>query len=161
QGESIYHYRDPIDRQALGDLLIAIAGKHPAAIGVDVRLDRPTENEKDKSLRHTLRTLSASVPIVTAYSEKGLSDDQLESLYSYSVLQSRAFIDVREDPNTHTVRGVDGGALAAHDGRYYPSFARALADNVGISTPRADTDLLWRAPPANSPYSFAQYPAQY
>jgi class 3 adenylate cyclase/CHASE2 domain-containing sensor protein len=161
QGQSVYHYRDPIDRQALGDLLIAIAGKHPAAIGVDVRLDRPTENEKDKSLRHTLRTLSASVPIVTAYSEKGLSDDQLESLYSYSVLQSRAFVDVREDPNTHTVRAVYAGAHATHDGRYYPSFARALADNVGVSTAGVGMDLLWRAPPANSPYSFAQYPAQY
>jgi class 3 adenylate cyclase/CHASE2 domain-containing sensor protein len=160
-GQSVYHYRDPIDRQALGDLLTAIAGKHPAAIGVDVRLDRPTENDKDKSLRHTLRMLSASVPIVTAYSEKELSDDQLESLYSYSVLQSRAFIDVREDPNTHTVRGINAGAVAAHDGRYYPSFARALAGSVGIPTPSANMDLVWRAPPAGSPYSFPQYPAQY
>ena len=46
QGQSVSHYRDPIDRQSLGDLLIAIAGKHPAAIGVDVRLDRPTEERK-------------------------------------------------------------------------------------------------------------------
>jgi adenylate cyclase len=161
QGQSVYHYRDPIDRQALGDLLTAIAGKHPAAIGVDVRLDRPTEDDKDNSLRHTLRTLSASVPIVTAYSEQGLSDDQLESLYSYSVLQSRAFADVREDPNTHTVRGIDAGKVASHDGHYYPSFARALASSVGIATPSKRMGLVWRAPPSNSPYSFAQYPAQY
>src|SRR5205807_1174957 len=77
-GKNQYHYRDPIDRQVLGDLLTAIAGKHPAEIGVDVRLDRPTEDEKDNSLRHTLRALSVSVPIVTAYTEKGLSENQLE-----------------------------------------------------------------------------------
>src|SRR5258708_10671070 len=61
-GHTTYHYRDPIDRQSLGDLLTSIAGKHPAAIGADVRLDRPTEDEKDKSLSHTLRALSASLP---------------------------------------------------------------------------------------------------
>ncbi|MBV9330947.1 MAG: CHASE2 domain-containing protein [Alphaproteobacteria bacterium] len=160
-GQSQYHYRDPIDRQALGDLLTAIAGKHPAAIGVDVRLDRPTEDEKDSALRHTMRTLSASVPIVTAYTEKGLSDKQLESLYSYSVLQSRAFSDLREDPNTRTVRGIEPGQVAGHDGRDYPSFVRLLATNVGINTPAKPLDLVWRGPPANSPYSFAQYPAQY
>jgi class 3 adenylate cyclase/CHASE2 domain-containing sensor protein len=160
-GQNHYHYRDPIDRQVLGDLLTAIAGKHPAAIGVDVRLDRPTEDEKDNSLRHTLRTLSVSVPIVTAYTEKGLSENQLESLYSYSILQSRAFADLRQDPNTHTVRGIDAGSLASRDGRYYPSFARALANNVGIPTPAEGLDLIWRGKPTDSPYSFAQYPAQY
>src|SRR5215471_8780704 len=160
-GQNEYHYRDPIDRQALGDLLTAIAGKHPAAIGVDVRLDRPTEDEKDKDLRHTLRTLSATVPIVTAYSEKGLSENELESLYSYSVLQSRAFADLEEDPNTHTVRGIDSGAVASRDGRYYPSFARAVASSVGIPTPVQSVDLIWRGTPADSPYSFPQYPAQY
>jgi adenylate cyclase len=160
-GQTQYHYRDPIDRQVLGDLLTAIAGKHPAAIGVDVRLDRPTEDTKDNSLRHTLRALSVSVPIVTAYTEKGLSENQLESLYSYSILQSRAFSDLREDPNTHTVRGIDAEAVASRDGRSYPSFARALASNVGIPTPANPLDIIWRGRPADSPYSFAQYPAQY
>ena len=160
-GQNEYHYRDPIDRHALGDLLTAIAGKHPAAIGVDVRLDRPTEDDKDKQLRHTLRTLSTTVPIITAYSEKGLSEDQLESLDSYSVLQSRAFTDLEEDPNTHTVRGVDAGAVAMRDGRYYPSFARAVASSVGIPTPQQPVDLIWRGSPSDSPYSFPQYPAQY
>src|SRR5215472_4555976 len=134
-GQAAYHYRDPIDRQALGNLLTAIAGKHPAAIGVDVRLDRPTEDEKDKDLRHTLRTLSATVPIVTA--------------------------DLEEDPNTHTVRGIDSGAVASRDGRYYPSFARAVAISVGIPTPAQPVDLIWRGTPSDSPYSFPQYPAQY
>ena len=160
-GQDAYHYRDPIDRKALSDLLTAIAGKHPAAIGVDVRLDRPTEDDKDRELRHTLRTLSATVPIVTAYSERNLSENQLESLYSYSVLQSRAFSDLEEDPNTHTIRGIDAGAVASRDGRYYPSFARAVASSVGIPTPAQAVDLIWRGTPQDSPYSFPQYPAQY
>lgn len=160
-GENVYHYRDPIDRRALSQLLLAIASKHPAAIGVDLRLDRPTEDEKDTQLRHTLRTLSASVPIVTAYTEKDLSDNEIESISSYSVLQSRAFSDLEVDPNTHTVRGVDSGAIAVRDGRYYPSFVRALADSVGIPTPPQRVDLLWRGAPKDSPYSFPEYPAQY
>ena len=160
-GENLYHYRDPIDRLALGQLLTAIAGKHPAAIGVDLRFDRPTEETKDDSLRHTLRMLSGTVPIVTAYTERGMSDNELESLASYSVLQSRAFTDIEEDPNTHTVRAVPAGGIAERDGRFYPSFVRALASSVGIATPAQPVSLLWRGSPKDSPYSFPEYPAQY
>jgi len=162
-GGTVYHYRDPIDRLALAQLLTALAGKHPAAIGVDLIFDRPTEEDKDDKLRHTLRMLSGSVPIITAYSENDrLSDDQLESLASYSVLQSRGFNDIVEDPNTLTVRAIDPGAVAARsDGRYYPSFVRALAASVGIATPAQRLNLLWRGTPQDSPYSFPEYPAQY
>jgi class 3 adenylate cyclase/CHASE2 domain-containing sensor protein len=160
-GENEYHYSDPIDRLALSQLLNAIAGKQPAAIGVDVRLDRPTEEKKDDTLRHTLRTLSASVPIVTAYREKGLNEKQLESQYSYSVLQSRAFSDLVEDPNTRTVRGIVAGGIASRDGRNYLSFARALASDVGIPTPERPVQILWHGAPADSPYAFPEYPAQY
>src|SRR5690242_17105819 len=47
-------YRSPIDHGFLARLIDDLAAAEPAAIGLDILIDRPTEAEKDDALRDAL-----------------------------------------------------------------------------------------------------------
>jgi CHASE2 domain-containing sensor protein len=52
-----FHYRAPVDRQFLADLLTTLAEKSPRAIGIDLLFDQPTEPAKDEALTRAIASL--------------------------------------------------------------------------------------------------------
>jgi adenylate cyclase len=59
--------RSPIDRQFLAQVISAAAAYEPAAIGVDILIDQPTDPASDAALAGALR--AAKVPVVLAWAE--------------------------------------------------------------------------------------------
>ena len=152
-----FTYRSPIDRGYLSGLLTTLAAKKPRAIGLDVLFDQPTEEAKDAALRATLRDIE--VPLVVAYADVASVTDaeQLAFLDGFVPADKRAYVNLAKD-QSDTVRWIFPGK-AAKDGRYIPSFSRALAEAAGAKTSAGIIELDWRGKPADQPYAFAEYPA--
>ena len=56
---ALFQYRSPVDREFLANLIMLLQAKGAKAIGIDVLLDSPTEFEKDKYLKETLRNATS------------------------------------------------------------------------------------------------------
>jgi len=54
-------YRSPVDRSWLANLIREIDSRTPSAIGVNLLIDQPTENEKDQELIDTLNSIKSKI----------------------------------------------------------------------------------------------------
>jgi len=159
---SRFAYRAPMDRHFVSDLLQQIAGHGPAAIGLDLLLDQPTEADKDSELSRTIAGMK--VPLVVSYvaDAKVVSPAQKAFEDAFVPPARRGMAELPTD-QFDTARDVYAGATV--DGRYLPGFARALAAAVGVSTPARNMPIVWRGrPPATEtdadPRPFRQISAQ-
>jgi class 3 adenylate cyclase len=139
-----FHYRSPIDRAFLANLITRIDSVHPRAIGIDVLFDQPTESGKDTELARVLQT--AKSPLVIAYTEESnnVTAKQLEYLRKFVPDRFRATPNLPRD-QYGTVRTVHPGMTEA-SGRYLFSFERALAEKWGAKTPSHAVPIVWHRP---------------
>jgi adenylate cyclase len=157
-----FAYRSPVDRHFVSELLRTIAAHGPAAIGLDLLLDQPTEDAKDTALRRTISDIK--IPLFVSYvaSPEIVSPEQKSFEDAIVPSSKRGMADLPTD-QFDTVREVFAGAF--YDGRFVPSFARALAASVGVQTPTQQVPIVWHGrPPASAtdadPKPFRQISAQ-
>jgi class 3 adenylate cyclase/CHASE2 domain-containing sensor protein len=152
-----FAFRSPIDRQFLAELLKTIADRKPRAIGVDILFDQPTDPAKDDLLRRTLASLD--VPLVVSYVESPnvVTERQAAYLADYVPPGIRGLTTLPTD-QFGVVRWVYPGA-DGKDGVFIPSFARALASLLDVSTPAELVPITWRGQPSQSVPPFSQFPA--
>jgi len=169
-------YRDPVDRHEVANLLQTIAVKHPRAIGLDLLLDRRTEDAKDDELRAELGRLANTYTSQTKIfiAQKSDEDAGQSATLKYFLFDARARAnrDVCTDNNTGTVIGTLQGAND-EDGNYAPSFAQALA-GAGPSpyarttaalncagTSGSALETAWHGMMMGNQHTFRQYPARF
>jgi adenylate cyclase len=140
-----FTYRSPVDRKFVSDLLQQLQSHSPAAIGLDLLLDQPTEAAKDAALRSTLAGMK--VPLIVSYiqSAQTLTADQQSFEDAMVPMRQRGLADLPTD-QFDTARSVFPGARLA-DGKYLLGFARALAAAVGVQTPAVEVPIIWRGQP--------------
>ena len=152
-----FPYSTPVDRAFLSDVLETLASRSPRAIGLDILLSQPTEPEKDERLRRTLDTIK--VPLVVSYAdEEGIVNTaQREFLDDFVPERLRGLSALGAD-QFDTVRWIYPGHVG-RNGRWIPSFDRALAASVGVQTPAEMTDIVWHGLPGNGVPPFRVFPA--
>ena len=135
-------YRSPIDRGLMADLVDAVDGASPRAIGLDLLFDQATEPAKDGRLRQ--RLLEAAAPVVVAWGERrhGLTPAQVAYLESFIEGLRPGEAIFRPDPLDGRVRIVNeaGGEV--------PAFAAALLAAATGQRPTAQPFFLAPALPA-------------
>lgn len=153
-------YRSPVDRVFLADLLRRLDHAGPAAIGVDMLFDQPTEPEKDALLRRTLDNLSTPAVLAWADEADGLTRQQADSLATFDKGLQIGWVTLLTDPYDGIPRWIYGGRQWGD--REIASFPAAVAAAAkGASAPPlGDTiTLAYRQPPAGGQSPFRSYPA--
>ncbi len=162
---ALFQYRSPVDREFLANLIMLLQAKGAKAIGVDILLDSPTEIEKDKYLKETLR--NATVPLFLSYTNSPgvVTEDQLEYLNDFVPEKFRAAANMATDPFDGTVRWIFPGETNVG---MPVSFPRKGAEIYGVDTSnlfekekKAQTNLpiAWRPKKDLETPAFPEYPA--
>lgn len=132
-----FPYRSPVDRAWLAQLITAIAGARPSAIGIDVLFDQPTEPAKDFALAQALA--AAPVPVITAFA--GIDEDLttrqetfLRTFLPSGGASRSAWANLAKDRDDGIVRDIFPGKEI--DGVWQPAFAPAMALLAGAHPPR-------------------------
>jgi class 3 adenylate cyclase/CHASE2 domain-containing sensor protein len=148
-----FPYRSPIDRAFLADLVRRLDAAAPAAIGLDLLIERPTEPEKDAALRYAVD--HATAPIVFAASGPPMASPPPEG-FRGEFLAGRRLGDAALAPD----RTFDGTihTYLARGPKGEPSFAAALAQACGAASPAASFHIRWRRGGEAGP-AFPVYPA--
>ena len=148
-------YRSPVDRAFLAELIDQLAADGVAAIGLDVLLDRPTEAEKDATLRRALLHASVPVVVISLSPDTPEPDEQKRFLAEFSAgvrvgdanLARERFDDVvRQHVPQHPV---SGGS----------SFPASLAAAVGVTPPTQPFAIDWLRGAHGAP-AVPMYPAE-
>lgn len=149
-------YRSPVDRAFLSDLIEGIAAARPAAIGIDIILDTPTEPEKDARLRSLILSQD-DPPIVVAYGGErdGLTADQAAFLQRFTSGMHRGRATLLRDPDDGIVRVHDGPA----DDGSSTSLARAVLTAAPTSFDLGGTLIAYRRTVDAGATPFPVYPA--
>ncbi len=153
-----FPYRSPIDRRFLADLLTTIAARSPRAIGLDLLLDQPTEPDKDEALRRTLDAIKVPLRVSYVDGADALTERQRAWLDDFVPPRMRALATLGTD-QFDTVRWIFPGQKQA-DGSYVPGLARALAGDLGVTSPARLADIVWHGRPNGDVPAFREYPAQ-
>jgi class 3 adenylate cyclase/CHASE2 domain-containing sensor protein len=154
-----FAYREPVDRGFLADLLRTLEARAPRLVAIDVLFDQPTEPAKDEALRQALG--AAPMPVVVSYVDDPaiVTPAQKQFLDGFVPPAARALANLGEDP-FDTVRWIYPGHVTA-DGSFLPSFARRVAERLGVATPAVPIDIAWRGdPPEQGVGPFRIFPAQ-
>jgi hypothetical protein len=151
-----FPYRSPVDRAFLANLLKTLEKKGAKAIGLDVLLDQPTEDDKDALLRQTIRDLKT--PLIVSYTNTPsvVNEDQLAYLNDFVPEANRAGANLVTDPFDGTVRWTFAGET---DPGMPIGFPRKAAQMVGVETPRVNAEIAWRPQPDAETPAFPVYPS--
>ena len=76
-------YQSPIDRQLISTLIDELEKQSVAAIGLNLRFDRPTEDYKDKILHDRLREISIPLVVSQVSDKTGYSQKQIHYSKKY------------------------------------------------------------------------------
>lgn len=152
-----FPYRSPVDRGFLAELLRTLEQRRPAAIGLDVLLDQPTEPEKDEALKAVLASLSVPAGVSYTDNRSVVGDAQLDYLNAFLAPALRMRVEMPTDIND-IVRWVFDGAPDGQGGRTL-GFARAMAAKVGVETPDLRQEMVWHGRPDAETGPFPVFPA--
>jgi class 3 adenylate cyclase/CHASE2 domain-containing sensor protein len=153
-------YRSPIDRAFLADLLRRLDAAEPAAIGIDILFDQPTEPEKDAVLRQTLDTLRNPAVLALADQADGLTARQADFLATFDQGLKLGWVTLLTDTYDGVPRWIYGGRRWRD--RQIASFPAAVVSAaLGVDRPLASETipLAYRSPPAGGQPAFRSYPA--
>jgi adenylate cyclase len=144
-----------VDRAFLASLIDQLAADGVTAIGLDVLIDRPTEAEKDATLRRAL--LHASVPVVAI----SLSPDSPEPDEQRRFLEQFSAGLRVGDANLARERfdGVVRQHIPLHPVSGAPSFPASLAAAVGVTPPTRPFLIDWLRGAHGAP-AVPVYPAE-
>lgn len=144
-------YRLPADRALLAAVLASLDATRPAAIGLAVPLDRPTESEKDAALRNVIAAAQSPLVLLrsAATAEGAAFEENLAAGHPRAA--SGLMTDTAGGPiRRYAPKEAAGGA---------PSFAAALAASTGATTPETPFAIDWRGRPDTATEPFAAFPA--
>lgn len=152
-----FPYRSPVDRAFLAQLLVQLDAKAPAAIGLDVLLDQPTEPAKDALLAKTLRSLRSPLFVSYTTTPEIVNEDQLDYLNQFVPEEFRAAANLATDPFDGAVRWIFPGENAPG----MPlGFARKAMQAIGKPVPPpAQPEIAWRPQVDNDTPAFPIYPS--
>jgi class 3 adenylate cyclase/CHASE2 domain-containing sensor protein len=156
--------RSPLDRQFLANLIRTVAADEPAAIGIDVLIDQPTDAASDAALRTALHEVTTPVALAWAEdaSAPGMIDPQQEAFL-------RQFVATVDNPKVQPALvnlqpSRDGIVrrlvLHADKGNIRDGIALALSRDAGGRTPDGLTmPLAYYGHPAPGTEPFNTIPA--
>jgi class 3 adenylate cyclase/CHASE2 domain-containing sensor protein len=153
-------YRSPIDRVFLAELLRLLDEADPAAIGIDILFDQPTEPEKDAVLRQTLNTLRTPAVLAWADEADGLTARQADFLATFDQGLRLGWVTLLTDTYDGVPRWIYGGRQwrDQHIGSF-PAAVVAAAVGEDQAFPNGTIPLAYRSPPAVNQPAFRSYPA--
>ena len=152
-----FPYRSPVDRAFLAQLLTQLDAKAPAAIGLDVLLDQPTEPEKDALLAKTLRGLRSPLFVSYTNTPEIVNEDQLQYLNQFVPQEFRAAANLATDPFDGAVRWIFPGENSPG---MPMGFARKALQAIGKPVPPAtQPEIDWRPQADNDTPAFPIYPS--
>ncbi|QIG47458.1 adenylate/guanylate cyclase domain-containing protein [Nordella sp. HKS 07] len=151
------HYRSPIDREFLANLIVHVGKAGPRAVGIDILFDQGTERAKDELLERALENAPFPVVIASAENADGLTDSQVTYLKNFAPGVSRGLVSLARDPLDGVVRGLFAGR--ENGGVWQPSFVGAIAAAGGASPSAIRSDLAYFRTQHATPYDFPVYPA--
>jgi adenylate cyclase len=160
--QEVMHYRSPKDREQLA-LWIAAADRAGArAIGVDILFDQSTEPDKDDLLQQTIQNATTPVIVGWADASSGLTSRQLEFQASYTSSMSTGHVLLGKD-KFGTIRWIEAPVRDVTDGEpvLRLPFVSAIAESLGVSTPRERFSIDYRGPALDASSGFTEYPAQW
>jgi adenylate cyclase len=148
-------YRSPIDRAFLARLLDELTAAAPAAIGLDILIDRPTEADKDEQLREAMRRARDRLVVISVTPATPLPPPQRRYLKEFTSGIRTGFANLARDRFDDMIRrhmpvDPDSGAQ---------SFAAALAETAGVRAPQERFEIEWRPQPRQGT-PFPIYPAE-
>jgi len=150
-------YRSPLDRQFLAGLLSALDAAGPAAIGIDILLDQPTEPQKDAMLKTVLGSMKTPLVAAWAGREDGLTEKQTAFLDGFLEKTTKAPPNLLTDSRDGVARWIFPGR--EQGGKYIPGFTAALAAVLGVKAPVGEIPIAYRAPPDATTPPFRIFPA--
>jgi adenylate cyclase len=148
-------YRSPIDRHFLARLVDSVAAAEPAAIGLDILIDRPTEPEKDAELNEAMRRLGKKLVLITVIPETPLPPAQRRHLEGITADVPTGYANLARDRFDDMIRS----HVPVDSATGLRSFPAALAAAAGAPPPEARFDIEWR-PRGRSGGPFPIYPAE-
>lgn len=155
---SQFPYRSPMDRAFLSTLLKTLEAKQAKAIYLDVLLDQPTEQDKDKVLKKTIQDLRTPLAIGYTESPEVVTPDQLDYLKDFFSPRHRATVNLATDPFDGTVRWLN---VNTHKSSEAPTVPFKLMQLMGKEVPQVDAQSLvaWRRAAAEGEQAFPIYPS--
>ncbi len=153
------NYRSPIDRRLIAEIIDQLEAKSVAAIGLNLRFDRPTEAEKDAQLYDRLRSLRIPIVVSMVSDKTGYSPRQREYSREYLEGLQTGLSLILRDTIDHTVRA-SLIRLVENDATQL-GFSAALAQTVGIQLPERERIFIdYRQGPDAWTPPFPVYPAE-
>jgi class 3 adenylate cyclase/CHASE2 domain-containing sensor protein len=148
-------YRSPIDRRFLAGLIDDLLAAEPAAIGIDILIDRPTEPEKDTALHDAMRRAGNKLVLITLTPDTQLPPAQRRHLEAFAADLPTGYANLARDRFDDMIRGhaPTDHAIGMH------SFPAALAAAAGVAPPDMPFEIEWR-PRVRSGGPFPIYPAE-
>ena len=152
-----FPYRLPVDRSFLAGLVRHLEDAGVRAIGIDILLDRWTEEAKDQDLLETLH--NSSIPVLPIWGDEnvGVEGLRLEILEEFVGDAPTGFGLLLHDRADGTVR--NHRPIWAETGNIRRSFPVAIAASLGYDVPEESHAIAWRGYPDAETQPFAQYPA--
>ncbi len=153
------NYRSPIDRFLIADLIDELEARSVAAIGLNLRFDRPTEAGKDRRLYDRLRNVGVPLVVSMVSDKTGYSDKQRAYSKQYLDGLRTGLSLIYRDTIDHTVR-VSLLKLQEGDGAKL-GFSATLAETIGIELPPKERIFIdYRHGPDSWTPPFPIYPAE-
>ncbi len=119
-------YRSPIDRLVLAQAVAVLAKAEIAALGIDILLDRPTEQAKDEALAQALADFPTPVVLAWADAADGLGAEQTAWIEAFAAAAgARTALPALARDADGTIRRWPRLVRAA-EGHAKPGFAAAL-----------------------------------
>lgn len=152
-------YRSPIDRGLIADLITELEQRSVAAIGLNLRFDRPTEAAKDELLHRRLRDIDVPIVVSMVSDRTGYSTAQIDYSGKYLEGLHSGVSLIYRDTIDHTVRA---SLLKLSQGEGTElGFTATLAEVIGIELPQKDfIQIDYRLGPDPSTPPFPIYPAK-
>lgn len=152
-----FPYRSPIDRGFLADLIGSLQDAGVRAVGLDILIDQPTEQDKDERLRRMLEM--ADIPVVAATVVDPFPLTERQRTYHDAFLEgaTTGFVNLAKDVTDGVVRRQF--PLQSRDGVVSPSFPARLALALGYPIPLEPSRIDWQGRPDSETPPFRAYPA--
>ena len=141
-------FREPINRGFIADVLEILEQKGVRAVGLDILFDQPTNPDDDSRLRRTLENYSVPIIVATGYEESGLTPAQqsFQTEFLDGVATGLANLVKRDGTVRFTTTGLPGPTGER------PTFAAALAHEVGVTPPDMAEHFVVRRTMTDTPF---------
>lgn len=160
-----FAYRSPVDRAFLAKTIQLLEDRQVKAIYLDVLIDQPTEEAKDKALYQVLRETKTPLRVAFSNDPAVVNEEQLAFLQAYVPSQHWSAVNLSSDPIDGTARwffsGLKPGDRGLTQAVLPVPFAISEAIGHRVDPPRGNAErrIAWRQPQEIAEGSFPLFPA--